>query len=82
LADAEAQTRAIRSFDPPSGDEEQVRAILAAYRKWIERAKQSPLRTVVANDVYNEARALAKSYGLVECGMNPYEASGPAQGRG
>lgn len=72
LADAEAQARAIRNFDLPSGDKEQVDAILAAYGHWIERAKRAPRSTVLANDVYNEARALAGKYGLADCGMSPF----------
>lgn len=73
LVDAEAQARAIRSSHVPSSDEEQVNAILAAYRGWINRVKQAPLKAVVANDVYNEARELAGSYGLPKCGLNPFE---------
>jgi hypothetical protein len=82
LADAEAQARAVRSVDMPSGDEEPLNAILDAYRAWIERAKRSPLRTVVANDVYNEARELARGYGLVKCGLSPFEVSNSAVGAG
>jgi hypothetical protein len=73
LADAEAQARAIRNTDMPSDGEEQVEAILDAYRGWIDRTKQAPLKSVMANDVYNEARDLARSHGLLECGVSPYE---------
>jgi hypothetical protein len=73
IADAESQAEAIRSLDVPGGDETDVEGILSAYRQWIEKSTGTPLKVVVANDIYNEARARARKYGLAKCGVNPFD---------
>ena len=75
VADAEAQADGIRALDIPSGDEEQVEAILAAYQDWIDRAKQDPQKTSEAGETFSDARELAGKYPLVKCGLSPFEES-------
>jgi hypothetical protein len=77
IAEAESQLAAIDSLEVPDGEEAQVRRILDAYRSWIKKAKGTPFKVVVANDVYNHARELVGKYGLRECGLNPFEEPTP-----
>ena len=51
----------------PSGDEEKVDEILAAYEEGIEVAEEDPERVVVGRGVFQYATDLAKEYGLEEC---------------
>jgi hypothetical protein len=73
IGGAQSQVAAIDSLEVPSGDEAQVKQILEAYRTWIEKAKATPFKMVVANDIYNKARERAGKYGLDQCEVNPFE---------
>lgn len=73
IAHAESQILAISSLEVPEEDEAEINRILDAYRSWIAKAKATPFKIVVANDVYTEARELAGKYGLAKCAEDPFE---------
>jgi hypothetical protein len=73
ITDAEARVKGISALEPPSGEEAQVQEILDSYRAWIDKASGTPLKIVIANDVYNEARELSGKFPLVKCGLSPFE---------
>lgn len=73
IAGAEAELLAIESLEVPEGKQAEVKRILDAYRQWMLKARSRPFKVVVANDVYKQARELAKKYGLADCGEDPFE---------
>jgi uncharacterized membrane protein len=73
VVDAEAQVDAVGSLEVPSGDEAQVKAIISAYRAWIDKAKKTPVKIVYAGDNFEKPRELAEKYGLAECAVNPLQ---------
>jgi hypothetical protein len=73
IRDAETQLAGIDSLDMPSGDDEEVEAILNAYKRWLKKAEVTPLQVVLANDIFNDARKMSREYGLVKCADTPYE---------
>jgi hypothetical protein len=73
IAEAEAQHKGLASVGMPDGQEAAVEAILGAYTTWIKKAKTSPLKIVLANDIYNDARELAGKAGLAKCRQTPFE---------
>jgi hypothetical protein len=73
IDNAKADAAKLESLGAPDGDEEQAEAMAKAYDDWIKKAKGTPFKVVVANDVYNEARELAGKYGLQECAISPFE---------
>jgi hypothetical protein len=73
VTDAESRLKAIGGSSPPIEDQSQVKAILDSLEQWIEKAKATPLKIVVADDIFNEARELAGKYPLVKCGLSPFE---------
>jgi major membrane immunogen (membrane-anchored lipoprotein) len=66
---AEQEIDDIRALGIPSGDEDQVEAMLDAREASIEKAQEEP-KAVVQNggSVFGEASKLAKEYGLKDCG--------------
>jgi len=74
IEDAETQLEGIKGMDAPGGDEEEIEAITTAYEDWIEKAKATPFKIVVANDIYNDARDLNRKYGLKKCAETGFEA--------
>lgn len=73
IREAEAESGSMKGLGTPDEGEEQVQAILAAYSTWIKKAEDVPLKIVIANDMFNQARELAKKYGLEKCGQTPFE---------
>jgi hypothetical protein len=73
ITEAEAQHQGINDLGMPDGQEAEVEAILAAYTAWIDKAKSSPMKIVVANDIYNKARELAGKAGLEKCQQTPFQ---------
>jgi len=73
VKNAKAQFDGISALDAPSEGGEEVEAILKSYETWIKKAKAEPDKIVAENDIYNEARKLAKKYGLAKCGQTPYD---------
>jgi formiminotetrahydrofolate cyclodeaminase len=73
IKDAEARLAAIQAATPPSEEEEEVKAIEDAYQAWIHKASNTPLKIVLANDIYNDARELSGKFPLVKCGLSPFE---------
>jgi hypothetical protein len=59
---------AIKALPPPEGDEDEVKAILAAVQKGIDKIKSDP--TSIESDPLAEADRLAEDYGLEQCGGN------------
>lgn len=58
----------LRALGAPSGDEEKVEAILAAYDEGIETAEEDPHAAIIsAFGVFVKATKLAEAYGLEEC---------------
>lgn len=58
----------LRALGAPSGEGEQVEAILEAYEEGIERAEDDPQAAVSsARGVFTEATELAQGYGLENC---------------
>jgi hypothetical protein len=73
ITEAERVSRDIGNLGVPDGEETLVNSMLGAYDAWIKKAKATPLRVVVANDIFNHARELTGKYGLSECGLTPYQ---------
>lgn len=73
IEDAEADLAGIGALDVPSGDEGQIEALLNAYEAWLKKAKGTPFKVVVANDIYNTARELAGKYGLDKCSLSAFQ---------
>lgn len=63
------QVDAIRALTPPSGDEDQVKAITDAAQQAIDQAKSDPSSLFQnGNDPFAKADKLATDYGLKVCG--------------
>ena len=73
LEAAKVQLSELKGLEAPSGDEAEVEEIVRAYEKWIDEAKGAPFQVVIANDVYNDARELARKYGLAKCAISAFE---------
>jgi hypothetical protein len=73
IKEAEAEHKSIQGLGSPDEGEAQVQSMLTAYSDWIKKAEASPLKIVIANDIFNNARELAKKYGLAKCGQTPFE---------
>jgi len=73
MEDAESQLKGIKALDVPSGEEVRVKTLLSSYEAWLEKADTVPLKVVIANDIYNDARELAGKLGLAKCEQTPYE---------
>jgi hypothetical protein len=76
IKDAATVLDGLRRLEVASGDEARVDALLGAYESWIDEARAAPRKVVLASDVFNEARALAREYGLAQCEKSPYEVAG------
>lgn len=57
----------LRELGAPSGDEEKVDAIIAAYEEGIDVAEEDPERAAVGEGVFWYAADLAKKYQLRNC---------------
>jgi len=73
IAEAEAQHKGLAGIGMPDGQEAEVEAILGAYTTWIKKAEAAPLKIVLGNDIYNNARELAGKAGLEKCRQTPFE---------
>jgi hypothetical protein len=73
MEDAENQHDGIAALEVPSDEEEKVETLLKAYKEWLKKADDVPLKVVFANDIYNHARELAGKMGLAKCEQTPYE---------
>jgi len=65
------QIDAIRALTPPSGDEDQVKAIVDAAQQALDKAKADPSAFFQGgkNDPFAKANKLASDYGLKVCGQ-------------
>jgi hypothetical protein len=68
----EAEAGEIRALGVPSGYKDQLSEVLGAFQAWIDEAQSNPRKVVRSNDVYNEARKLARDNGLADCGKSPF----------
>ncbi len=69
VPDVEEEVEEIRDLGAPSGDEDQVDAILEAREDGLEAAEAEPKAVVVSGkNVFAQATKLAKEYGLEVCG--------------
>lgn len=57
---------AISALPPPSGDEEQITAMLNAVQNGIDEIKSDP--AAIEGDPLSEASQIAQDYGLQQCG--------------
>lgn len=71
--DAESQHDGIAALEVPGDEEEKVETLLKAYKDWLKKAEDVPLKVVIANDIYNHARELAGKMGLAKCEQTPFE---------
>ncbi len=61
----------ISDLGAPSGDQDQVDAILSAVQDGIDQAKKDPTTLLQSNDTtFAKANQLAKDYGLTVCGQS------------
>jgi hypothetical protein len=67
----EEQIEKIRELGAPSGDEEQVEAILAAMRGALQRGHEDPTTVIRSHEDFLEPSRLANEYGLKACSTNP-----------
>lgn len=59
----------IKALPPPSGDEDQVNAIVNAAQSALDKGKQDPSTLVSqGSDPFAQANKLANAYGLTKCG--------------
>lgn len=63
-----AMIEELDALGAPSGDEEQVDAIVEAFEVALEEAEADPASVVPGSDPFDEADELAGKYGLEECG--------------
>ena len=69
LPSVEKQVAELKKLSPPSGDEDEVKAILDAAQDGIDKGKQDPLSlTQEKGGPFDKANALARKYGLTVCG--------------
>ena len=68
LPSVEKQVAALEALPVPSGDEDQVQAILDAANQGIDQGKQDPTSLTGNSDPFAKASQLANEYGLTECG--------------
>jgi hypothetical protein len=67
----QGQIDSIKALSPPSGDEDQVNALLSAAQSALDKVKADPsLITDQSNrsDPFAEANKLTNAYGLTKCG--------------
>ena len=62
------QVDAIRALPPPSGDEEQITAMLDAVQDGVDKIKSDP--SAIEADPLKQADQLAQDYGLQQCGSD------------
>jgi len=69
IPNIQEQVTAIAALPPPSGDEDQVNAIVDAAQQAVSQAKEDPSLVIQENnDAFAKADQLAKQYGLKVCG--------------
>ncbi len=64
------QIEGIRALGAPSGEEDQVNAILEAAEEGVEKAEEDPNALFSSNgeNAFGEANELSREYGLTTCG--------------
>jgi hypothetical protein len=75
IDEAKTQRSKMEELGLPKDGEAEIEAMLDAYSSWIKKAEASPLKIVIANDIFNQARELAKKQGLQECSLTPFTPS-------
>ena len=72
IPNIQAQIDGIKALPPPSGDEDQVNAIVAAAQSALDKGKQDPslLTGQSGSDPFTQANKLADAYGLTKCGSD------------
>jgi hypothetical protein len=73
ITQAEAASAGLGKLEAPEGDRSSIDSLQSAYADWIKKAKATPLRIVIANDIFNRARKQAVKYGLAKCGATPFD---------
>jgi hypothetical protein len=69
IPSVQGQIDDIRALDPPSGDEDQVNALLDSAQEALDKVKQDPSLAVGGkSDPFKKANQQAKAYGLTVCG--------------
>ena len=64
----EAEVRELRAIEIPSGDEEQVEALIDARAESLKKAEAEPEEAIADSEkVFGKASRLAKQYGLKAC---------------
>lgn len=68
-----AEVEELAALDPPSGDEEEIEAIVAGVEEGLEEAEKNPVSTnkTGAGNPFDEVGKLARKYGFKECDF-PY----------
>lgn len=70
LPSIQSQSEALRDLPAPSGDEDQVSAMLDAVEEAVEEGEEDPAALISSKaDPFNEANELASEYGLKVCGQ-------------
>jgi hypothetical protein len=70
IPSVQSQHDDISDLGAPSGDQDQVDAILSAVQDGIDQAKSDPTGLLQSNDTtFAKANQLAKDYGLTVCGQ-------------
>ncbi len=57
----------LKSLGAPSGDEQQVEAIIEAMEKSVEKVEDEPIVAIDSTRQFEESNALAEKYGLDAC---------------
>lgn len=72
IPNIQQQIDGLKALPPPSGDEDQVNAILSAAQSALDKAKQDPslLTQQGGSDPFAQANKLANAYGLTKCGSD------------
>jgi hypothetical protein len=72
IPNVQQQIDGIKALPPPSGDEDQVNAIVDAAQSALDKAKQDPtmLTDQGGTDPFAQANKLADAYGLTKCGSD------------
>jgi hypothetical protein len=69
IPNVQSQIDQLNDLNPPSGDEDQVKAITDEAQAALDKAKKDPtLLENNKNDPFKKANQLAKQYGLTVCG--------------
>jgi len=70
LPNIEATMQRLGELQPPKGDEEKIRAIIAANQRSVEEAESRPSAALADSEsMFAEGTSLSKAYGFKVCGL-------------